>query len=119
MEKEILALEKNLFKRQYMNDLQWLNAVIRDDFVECGKSGCLFDKAITIEMLYSCRNDRKIKIFNYQYKKIDINTYLIHYITKSDKDLIYRTSIWVMEDRLKLLFHQASKLNTVVTLTES
>lgn len=118
MKDEILKLEKNLFKMEYMKDRSFLNKIIHDNFKECGKSGYFFDKDETIKALQECTEDRKIQIYNYEYEKIDENTYLIHYITKSCDDIIYRTSIWIMEDNLKLLFHQASKLNIELELKE-
>lgn len=53
-------------------------------------------------------------IYNFECKRIDANTYLVHYVTKSNDNLIYRTSIWTADgedERLKILFHQASTLN--------
>lgn len=119
MGNDILVLEKSLFKYEYMSNREWLENVIHDNFVECGKSGRLFDKSETIDMLHSCKSDRKIEIYNYECKRIDDNTYLIHYITKSDDKLIYRTSIWVMEERLKILFHQASSLASLIELVRA
>ncbi len=108
MEDAILILEKKLFQLPYMNDRSWLDGVIHDHFRECGKSGKIYDKKTVIAFLTDCVEDREIVIYNYECTSIDINTYLIHYITKEHKQLYYRTSLWVMQDCLKLLFHQAS-----------
>lgn len=110
MKNEILELEKSFFKYEYIKDKSWLDKTIHNNFKECGKSGFIFNKEETIKSLLSCKEDRKINICNYEFEKINNNTYLVHYITK-DIDVIYRTSIWVMEGNLKILFHQASKLN--------
>jgi len=118
MEKKILDLEKSLFKYEHMSDPEWLDRVIHDKFVECGKSGRLFDKKVTVDDLRACEEDRKIEIYNFKCGQIDAKTYLVHYITKNIDDLIYRTSIWVEDDGLKLLFHQASKLNQNVELVK-
>lgn len=75
-------------------------------------------KSDTIKSLQECIEDRKIKIYNYECEQIDTNTYLIHYITKSYDKFIYRISIWIMKDNLKLLFHQASMLNEELELKE-
>lgn len=118
MEKEILDLEKNLFKYEYISNPAWLNGVIHDNFVECGKSGLLFNKNDTVKELSSFDSDRKIEIYNFECNKIDSNTYLVHYITKNNDDLIYRTSIWSLDDNggLKILFHQASIMNAPTEL---
>lgn len=101
-----------------MQDKNFLNEVIDDKFIEFGKSGYFFSKFYTIKSLQECIEDRKIKIYNYECEQIDTNTYLIHYITKSYDKFIYRTSIWIMKDNLKLLFHQASMLNEELELKE-
>ena len=49
--------------------------------------------------------------------KID-NIYVVHYITKSEADLIYRTSIWKENENIKLYFHQASILKENIELNE-
>ncbi len=119
MKNRILELEKKLFKYEYMSNKEWLEKTIHKNFKECGKSGLLFNKKDTVESLHSYTEDRKIDIYNYEYECIDTNTYLIHYITKFKGELIYRTSIWIMqEDNLKLLFHQASKLNIDIDLVK-
>lgn len=118
MKNEILELEKNLFKLEYMSNKEWLENTIHDNFVECGKSGLLFYKEDTIETLLECTEDRPITVYNYDYNQIDENTYLVHYITKSQDKLFYRTSIWVMNLNLKLLYHQATEFNDSITLVE-
>ena len=35
----LLELEKSLFKVEFMNDLNYLDSIIDDNFIECGKSG--------------------------------------------------------------------------------
>lgn len=110
MENKILDLEKSLFKYNYISDKDWLNDVIHKDFIECGKSGYLFKKDEIVEYLSSCKEDRNIVIYNYECKKIDVNTWVVHYITcGNNKDKYYRTSIWVKEENFKIIFHQASK----------
>ena len=117
MENTILDLEKNLFKYEYISKKEWLDKVIHECFTECGKSGYLYKKEDTIESLLTCNEDRNIVIYNYTCKQIDEHTWLVHYITTTDEtNLIYRTSIWVKEDNLKLIFHQATKYNENITL---
>lgn len=106
MKEKILSLEKSLFNIKYMNDYDYLNKVIDDEYLELGKSGRFFNKIDVINDLLNQKENRNIKIENYEFKKIDNNTYLIHYITND----IYRTSIWINNNGLKIIFHQASKL---------
>lgn len=119
MKNKILEMEKKFFKYQYMNDKAWLNKVLHPAFKECGKSGYLSNKQETMEALMKCTKDRDIVIYNYEYIEMSTNTFLIHYITKLDNTFIYRTSIWINEEHLMLLFHQASTLNTATELIEA
>lgn len=116
MKEQIFALEKKLFQYTYMKDHDWLNEILHDHFQECGKSGCIFNKETVISSLNGYTEDRMIEIYNYEYLPIDTNTHMIHYVTKNGDALIYRTSIWIMEKHLKLLFHQASPLKTDIPL---
>jgi len=109
MNNKILELEKSLFKYEFMSDIEYLDGIIDDDYIEIGKSGKKFIKKDIIKELSILKEDRQISIYNYTCDKIDENIYLIHYITKDDKDIIYRTSIWKEKnDKIKIIFHQAS-----------
>lgn len=107
----LLDMEKRFFNRGYISDRNWLEKTIHNDFLECGKSGILFDKRETIESLRSCAGDRDITIYNFEYSRVTDNCWLVHYITQNDGEQYYRTSVWVMENSLKLFYHQASRLN--------
>lgn len=118
MYKTLLNLEKSFFKLRYISDREWLNSSLHDKFTECGKSGMLFNKTETIETLLSCTEDRDILIYNFEYSKVTDKCYIAHYITKNGNKKYYRTSVWVMENRLKLFYHQASTLNYDVRLIQ-
>lgn len=119
MNNEILKLEKNLFKYEFMSDIIYLNEIIDDKYIEVGKSGKKFNKKDVINDLSILKEDRKINIYNFTCDKIDEKTYLIHYITKNDNDNIYRTSIWKKEyNKIKIIFHQASLYKENITLVE-
>lgn len=116
MKDTLLNLEMSFFYKKYINDINWLNKTIHDEFLEMGKSGFFFDKETTIRELLKCKEDRNITIHNFTYKKIDVNTYLVHYITKNNDTCYYRTSIWIDEHGLQLFFHQASLINENIPL---
>ena len=59
----LLELEKSLFKVEFMSDLNYLDSIIDDNFIECGKSGLFFDKKVTVEELSKLDSDRDIKIY--------------------------------------------------------
>lgn len=109
--KTLLELEQAFFKKQYISDPEWLNATLHEDFTECGKSGILFGKKEVMESLLSCAADRDIVIYNFSCEQIDENSWMVHYITESEGEHYYRTSIWSRGEQLQLRFHQATKLN--------
>jgi hypothetical protein len=119
MKEKILELEKSLFKIEYISNKKYLENIIHENFLECGKSGLLYDNEITIDSLLECKEDRNIKIYNFACEQIDNNTYLIHYITRNDNKKYFRTSIWKEEDTLRLYFHQATLLVDEIKLIES
>lgn len=93
MEKTILALEKKFFEFRYISDREWLDAILDDNFCECGKSGVLFDKKETMESLLSCRTNRDVTIYNFECKAIQEGTWLVHYITQDGHKNIHSLSV--------------------------
>jgi len=119
MNNKILEAEKSLFKYEFMSDITYLNEIIDDEYIEIGKSGKKFNKKDVIKDLSILKKDRKIIIYNFTCDKIEENIYLIHYITQSNNDNIYRTSIWRKEDdKIKIIFHQASLYKENINLIE-
>lgn len=119
MEKNILEKEKSLFDLKYMKDIDYLNKTIDDNYLECGKSGLLYNKEYEISNFLKLTKDRQITIYNFECQKIDLNTYIVHYFTNQSNNLYYRTSIWKkIGNELKILYHQATPFNGKVTLHE-
>lgn len=106
----LLELENRLFKLKYISSKEWLERILHNDFHECGKSGVLFNKEDTVQSLIECTCDRDIEICDFECRNITDTSWLVHYITKSDNKRYYRTSVWVKEENVKLLFHQATEL---------
>ncbi len=119
MNEQILKLEKSLFKYEYMTNIEYLNKVIDDEYIEIGKSGKIFNKKEVIDELSALKEDRKITIYNFTCHTIEHNIFLVHYVTKSGNDNIYRTSIWKKENNIiKILFHQASFYKEEIELND-
>lgn len=118
MKEKILELEKSLFKIKYMSDKEYLCKIIDKDYLECGKSGFLYNQKDTIDSLLECKEDREIKIYNFTCEQIDSYTHLIHYFTKQNNNIYYRTSIWNSNNELKLIYHQATQYNDKIDLIE-
>lgn len=109
---KLLELEKSFFRHCCISDRDWLEQTIHNDFVECGKSGILFNKQDTIQSLLECKTDRNIDIYNFNCCKIDDKSWIVHYITIADNGRkYYRTSVWLKNKKLQLYFHQATSLN--------
>ena len=114
----ILDLEKSLFKYQYMSNIDYLNSIIDDNYIEMGKSGHIYNKEDTIRDLSCLKEDRNIKIYNYECNELSGNIWIVHYYTKSEGKIIYRTSVWKKEDNFKIVFHQASEYKDNIELIE-
>lgn len=109
MYEKLLSLEKDFFRYDKITDKNWLDSVLHDDFAEMGKSGRLFYKEETITELMSVKADRDIDIYNFEALELKPDCWIVHYITKSEDKLFYRTSVWIKEDSMKIVFHQASR----------
>ena len=106
---KILELENSLFKLEYMSNKEYLDNIIDDNYKELGKSGILFNKEDVVNYLLEQQRDRDIEISNFSGEELTRDLWIVHYITYSDDNKIYRTSIWKKEDNnFKILFHQAS-----------
>jgi len=107
----LLELEQKFFSAAFISDEKWLDSVLHDKFLECGKSGTFSRKADTVEALLSCQGDRPITIRQFSCEQLAEDCWMVHYITGSDEDACFRTSIWVRDGgALQLRFHQASVL---------
>jgi hypothetical protein len=102
-----------------MSDKAYLDQIIDDRYLEVGKSGKRFNKNDVIKDLSALSEDRNITIYNYTCDEITKGLYLIHYITKSGEDNIFRSSIWESEHgKSKIIFHQASLLKDEIELVK-
>lgn len=115
----LLQLEKDFFKISKITDIIWLNDILHDDFKEIGSSGLVFNKQDTMKALSSLKSNKEIAIYNFEFLNLKLDCWMVHYVTKDKNEMTYRTSIWLKEDRLKIIFHQATKLNGQHTLNES
>lgn len=119
MNNNILELEKSLFKYEYMSNVDYLNSVIDDNYLEVGKSGYKITKSDVIEELSKLDEDRNIIIYNFSCSEISNDIFLVHYFTKKESDNIFRTSIWKKENNdYKIFFHQATLYKDEINLIE-
>lgn len=113
MRNTLLLLERSFFEHRCCSDRAWLDAHLHDGFLECGRSGLLWNKAATIEALLGYSSNRNIIIYNFRCEQIHESVWLAHYVTKEEPEKAYfRTSIWIKEGpTFKMRFHQASPLS--------
>ena len=118
MYQKLLNLEKDFFKFDKITDRKWLDITLHNDYKEVGKSGIIFYKKDTIDFLTASKTDRNIIVYNFELEELKNDCWIVHYITKDNNELFYRTSIWIKEKNLRIIFHQASKLNIFIDLEE-
>ena len=108
---KLYELETSLFKNKYLKDIDYLEKIFHNDFMEYGKSGLIYRKKDTIDSLFGL-DDRDIKIIDFSSEKIDENTYIVHYISiHSGDNKVLRTSIWKDDGLgLQLFFHQGTHM---------
>lgn len=114
----LLKYEKDLFKKCKVTNREWLDSVLSPNFKELGSSGNLLSREVVFNYLLNLKEDRDITIYNFECELIMNHCWIVHYITKINDVLSYRTSIWIAEERCKLIFHQASKINYIDSLVE-
>lgn len=51
MKNKILELEKSLFKYEFMSNIDYLNEIVDDKYIEIGKSGKMINKENVINEL--------------------------------------------------------------------
>ena len=108
----LFELETSLFKKEYLNNKEYLDNIFHDNYMEYGMSGLIYYKKDTIESLLGI-GDRNIKIIDFISEKIDDKSFIVHYVSVHSGDVkVLRTSIWQENDeRLQLLFHQGTLIN--------
>ena len=106
------ALETSLFKKEFLNDKDYLNNILHDEFMEIGKNGTVYHKNDTIEALYGS-DDRKIDVKSFSVRMVSLSMFIVNYIsTHEDGTRVYRTSLWM--ETLKgysMYFHQGTIIN--------
>lgn len=110
---KLYDLETSLFKARYLRDVDYLNNIFHNDYIEYGKSGMIYRKKDTIESLLG-GDDRDIKIIDFTYDKLGEDAYIVHYVSIDKRKVkVLRTSIWLRNelDDYQLYFHQGTIMN--------
>jgi len=107
----ILQYEKDFFNLEFCSNRLNLENRLSKDFVEYGKSGCVYDRESTITALLDLSENRWIDITQFELTSLSENILLVNYISydRSVNSHALRTSIWKKEDNAwKLYFHQGT-----------
>ena len=112
----ILALERDLLRSPLRHDRSFLEIVLGDDFIEFGKSGRRFNKAVVIEALLdeSGRPAASLEMGDIQTLRLAADVILLTYALKPvDNDAAavstLRSSIWTRRNKSwQLVFHQGT-----------
>ena len=108
----LLKLEMSLWIEETRNNIEFLNKILHNDFMEFGKSGKVFYKKDIIDNI----DDNINAIFpfeNLKVKNIGEKTYLITYVAtnkfKNKSIKTNRSSIWIGDsENIQMIFHQGT-----------
>ena len=111
MKNQILQYEKDFFSKAFCSIRENLENRLSKDFIECGKSGFVYDRESTINSLYGLSGDRNIEILQFNLTVLSESIVLARYISHHKDSNLYalRASLWKFEDNTwKLFFHQGT-----------
>lgn len=109
----LLHLERSLFRHEIISDRTKLEELLHERFHEMGSSGVLYDRTQVIDALLALKTDRNIVMHDFTWEAVGSDCFLVHYRTKNANGAYYyRTSLWVWEEGMKLMFHQSTRLAT-------
>lgn len=109
-------LETKLHTKEVRNSREQVGELLADDFIEFGKSGKLFDKQTTLDMLSGEETDLEISVSDFAARSLAPDVVLVTY-TSSQLDVdgattvsALRSSIWVQRsNKWQMTFHQGTK----------
>ncbi|WP_426577532.1 DUF4440 domain-containing protein [Xenorhabdus stockiae] len=118
----ILAIIKNLeisLHGEKRYDIEWLNSILHDDFLEIGKSGYIYTKKIVVEFLKEEVNiipqifseDFNMQILDENIVLLTYKSYEVNKRGQSYNESL-RSSIWQLSasGAWQLRFHQGTKM---------
>lgn len=111
--RELLQLESNLLSPEVRADPGRLDELLRDDFVEVGSTGRIYEKWLLIDMM-SNETHGKVMIRDFSVRDLMANIALVSYRSVGTSGQVRRSSIWVKEfGRWQMVFHQGTRLPDV------
>ncbi len=111
LEQKLLEYERDFFRLEFCRSRKRLEERISLDFVEFGKSGCVYGREETIVALLELKQPRPIEIERFALAELGPDAVLARYrtIDRRDGTAALRASIWRREgEDWRLLFHQGT-----------
>ena len=107
----VIQLEKSLLEPAIRSDINTLQQLLHNEFVEFGSSGKIYNKQDTIDLLPN-EQPRLLEIesISINTKKLSDSCILLTYkLLSHDKLHSIRSSIWINNlDQWQLIFHQGT-----------
>jgi hypothetical protein len=102
-------LETSLHRRSVRNSPFAVAALLDDDFVEFGKSGRVYDKRRTIELLRDDDSDFMPEVRDFQIRLLSADVVLVTYRSGRGDLFDLRSSIWRLSGgKWRMVFHQGT-----------
>lgn len=108
---ELHRLELEILDPATREDKARLDFLLRDDFIEFGSSGRVYEKRMLIEMMSKERHAPVI-VREFAVRQLSQDTALVTYrsVGQSGQEA-RRSSVWIREvDRWQMVFHQGTRL---------
>ena len=114
MVEELEQLEEKLWIEEYRFNLQWMEAVLADDFFEYGRSGRTYTRQECLDIPKQ-PIEARLPLKDYKVRKISDDVFQVTYesAVTYNNEVLYglRSSIWQLQNgRWKLKFHQGTPL---------
>ena len=101
-------LETSLHRRSVRNSPDAVAALLSDDFVEFGRSGRVYDKLRTVELLSGDDNELMPEVRDFQVRPLSHYVVLVTYRS----GFALRSSIWRLSaGKWRMAFHQGTATN--------
>ena len=102
-------LETSLHRRHIRNSPQAVSDLLDDEFVEFGKSGLIYDKRLTVELLRDDDSDLIPEVRDFRIRALAPNVVLVTYRSGRGDLFALRSSIWrLCGGKWRMTFHQGT-----------
>jgi hypothetical protein len=103
------ALETSLQRRAVRNSPEAVAALLTDDFTEFGKSGRIYDKRRTVELLRGDDSDLVPEVRDFEMRVLAPDVVLVTYRSGRGDLYTLRSSIWLRRaGKWRMTFHQGT-----------